>query len=319
LVELLVVITIIGILIALLLPAVQAAREAARRAQCQNHLKQLGLAFLEHEAAHQHLPSSGWGWRWVGDPDQGFGRTQPGGWLYNILPFIEQDALHQLGAGEDLDQKKIDAGTVASTPLTLMNCPTRRRSIRYPNSIQAYNTVHLTEVARGDYAANSGDYLAGWCRPNCSYCRDGGPKTLEDGNDSEYDFWMDTTVYTGISYQRSEVRVSHIRDGTSNTYMVGEKYLNIDKYTTGNSGADNESMYAGYDNDTNRTTRLGYVPRQDRPGYYFGDGFGSAHTGSLNMAFCDGSVRTIDYSIDKHTHRWLGNRADGERIDAADF
>ena len=77
LVELLVVITIIGILIALLLPAVQAAREAARKAQCQNNLKQIGLAFLQHEAMQKYYPTGGWDCVWVGDPLRGFGPDQP--------------------------------------------------------------------------------------------------------------------------------------------------------------------------------------------------------------------------------------------------
>ena len=97
LVELLVVITIIGILIALLLPAVQSAREAARRTQCSNNLKQLALACLVHESTHGFFPTGGWGWHWVGDPDMGFDLKQPGGWIYNILPYIEQGALHDLG------------------------------------------------------------------------------------------------------------------------------------------------------------------------------------------------------------------------------
>ncbi len=99
LVELLVVITIIGILISLLMPAVQSAREAARRVQCQNNVKQMALACLSHEQAMTFLPTDGWGWSWLGEPDRGYGIHQPGGWSYNILPFLEQGALHDLGSG----------------------------------------------------------------------------------------------------------------------------------------------------------------------------------------------------------------------------
>src|SRR5271169_4167733 len=97
LVELLVVITIIGILIALLLPAVQAAREAARQVQCRNNLKQLALGCLQHENLTKRLPSGGWGYAWAGDADRGNDLRQPGGWIYNILPYIEQQPLHDLG------------------------------------------------------------------------------------------------------------------------------------------------------------------------------------------------------------------------------
>ena len=93
------VITIIGILIALLLPAVQAAREAARQMQCKNNLKQLALGCLNHENATGRFPTDGWGFAWTGDADRGTDWRQPGGWIYNILPYIEQQTLHDMGAG----------------------------------------------------------------------------------------------------------------------------------------------------------------------------------------------------------------------------
>ena len=90
LVELLVVIAIIGLLVALLLPAIQASRESARKVQCRNNLKQIATAFLNHESSQGHLPTSGWGYKWVGVRDAGYGMDQPGGWAFNILEYLEE-------------------------------------------------------------------------------------------------------------------------------------------------------------------------------------------------------------------------------------
>src|SRR5690242_9246733 len=99
LVELLVVIAIISTLIALLLPAIQAARESTRRAHCQNNLRQIALALLDFHDVYKIFPNGGWGHEWVGDPDRGVGARQPGGWIYSLLPFIEEPSLYESGRG----------------------------------------------------------------------------------------------------------------------------------------------------------------------------------------------------------------------------
>src|SRR5690349_588311 len=165
LVELLVVIAIIGILVALLLPAVQAAREAARRTQCKNQLKQIGLASMNHHDMVGHLPTSGWGWRWQPDPEKGYSIDQPGGWTFNALPFMEEQALRDMAGGggtrAEIEAKLLQ---LVQTPVSLYNCPSRRPAQVYPY-VRSDNQplgANLTtcradgscSIARTDYAGN---------------------------------------------------------------------------------------------------------------------------------------------------------------------
>src|SRR5438309_1699576 len=96
LVELLVVITIIGILMGLLMPALGAARESARQTQCKNNLHNIGLACNSHRKNWGYFPSGGWNYTWTGDADMGFGRSQPGSWAYSLLPYLDQESLHDM-------------------------------------------------------------------------------------------------------------------------------------------------------------------------------------------------------------------------------
>lgn len=304
LVELLVVIAIIGILIGLLLPAVQSAREAARAAQCQNNLKQIGLGFINHHSRVGWYPTSGWGYGWIGDPDRGFGVQQPGGWMYNLLPFIEQQAIRDLGAGKDATTKRAALRQVKESVIGGTICPTRRRIQAYPAVEGSLNSDSATVQAKTDYAGNGGEIVQTYY----------GPGSLGEGDTTHpWPAWIE--YHTGITHLRSNVRLAHVRDGASNTYMVGEKYLEPKHYYTGADGADNNAMYQGHDWDILRWTYSNFPPRRDRDNAQCWECFGSAHPAGCYFVFVDGSVHLIGFSVDPEIHRRLGNRNDGKPID----
>jgi prepilin-type N-terminal cleavage/methylation domain-containing protein/prepilin-type processing-associated H-X9-DG protein len=362
LVELLVVIAIIGILVALLLPAIQAAREAARRSQCKNSVKQIGLGWLLHEDTHGFLPSGGWGRFYTADTNRGYGEKQPGSWAFNILPYVEEAALHDLGNGKAITSIEFQNASKAlhSTPIPMFLCPTRRPARTY---ICANDGVRMqtwlpalaksSGIVKSDYAASSGsarewDTVSMW-EPADYNTADTNPQwTLTSVCDRSAPISIRPNFakcQSGVSFYRSEVKMSMISDGTSNTYMVGEKYLQVGVYEGSSTASstpvfdfgDNQGLYTGYEWDNHRvafeprfipyptgTTRspfpeagLGdnpepYQPRQDRQGFENYAAFGSAHSGGLNMAMCDGSVQVVSYTIDPWVHRNLANRMDGE-------
>jgi prepilin-type processing-associated H-X9-DG protein len=322
-VELLVTMAIISLLVALLLPAIQSSREAARRGQCQSHIKQIALALISFHDIYRTFPSGGWGHEWVGDPDQGVGLKQPGGWIYNILPYIEEHDLHDLGFGltgaaaTDLYSQRMQ------TPIPLLVCPSRRPCAIWPigptfdwvRHPKPYGNV--ATVARADYAINGG---------TSNLLTYGGPANLAQGNDSE--FWAKTGQsaqgFNGISHLRTSVAMKSITDGTANTYLLGEKYLEPVNYDTGASAGDNESLYAGYCSDLHRfsgtieslkfakSPYLAPLSDQAIPDATMPTSlcFGSSHPVGFNMAFCDGSVHFVPFDVDLAVHLRSGHRCD---------
>ncbi len=296
LVELLVVIAIFAALISLLLPAIQAAREAARRSTCQNNLRQVALAMHSHHSAQNRFPSGGWGFAWTGDPDRGTGANQPGGWAYSILPDLELATLREFGKGQSEGVKRVRAAELAETPIAALNCPSRRAlgTNPYGGSHEVRNAEPAATVFKTDYAANAGDIVLGGL----------GPESLQDADNGQYN-WGNSTKATGVLFTRSEIGLQHIPDGSSHTYLVGEKRCQVNAYDWG----DDQHAFLGHGNDTARYTSLDLPIETDGelPGH---KQFGSAHSGGCYFAFADGAVRLVSYQVDAEIHRQCGTCAD---------
>ena len=317
LVELLVVIAIIAMLVTLLLPAVQAAREAARRTQCSNNVKNLGLAALNHESVNNFFPTGGWGWSWVGDADRGSGEQQPGGWLYNVLPYMEEGAFYKQssdGQPNVITQQQRDNMTIViASPLELINCPSRRESRPYPNSTGTpFNSSPNPVAGRADYAINCGSQRDNELDP--------GPSSLEAGQDGHGPFshtgrdGKGEVRYSGFSFTNSKIAVNHVEDGLSKTILLMEKHVMSDHYADGYDWADNETWCTGFNNDNFRPTQ--YVPRRDLPEDRIARGparylVGSAHAAGVNVCYGDGAVKFIGYDIEREVFQAAGHRANG--------
>jgi len=305
---LLVVIAIIAILIGLLLPAVQKVREAASRSKCQNNLKQMGLAWHNHASSYGFFPTGGRVYtnarQFNGTSPAGY-QNQTWGWGYQILPFLEQDALWR----EPSDV------IVRRTMPPMYWCPSKRG----PTLIGP----PLAALAMTDYAGNAGDTgNEGDPNPN-------GPMARIAANDTR-----------NPPIVNNPVSLDNVPDGTSNTIAVSEKFVSSPLYgaidPAQNGGynhqwGDLNGWYAGWGWDTARFGRR--QPRQDDNSInYAGDPvppltgnrtnvdfFGSPYTSGFQVAMCDGSVRSIQYSIDIIMMRALSNRSDGIVVDSSSY
>jgi prepilin-type N-terminal cleavage/methylation domain-containing protein len=336
LVELLVVIAIIGILISLLLPAIQAARESARRMECQNHLKQLGLAVHSFVDSRKVLPSGGYGIPWAPHPDRGLGVNQPGGFFYSLLPFMEQKSLFQMGAGIgfDVDNDALHRANIQriSTPLSVFYCPSRRAAVTSPAARDIYAFVYqpvlvagaeLTVVGHNDYCANAGEIRGDYTDPQgvvhggWEFGPPGIPVNSYSWRVPDMYKGMKTTGNTGIVFSHYQYRMVDIVDGPHLTILIGEKYVMPEHIYDGEDLGDDQGPFVADERDTVRWCDLGsyMAPMRDRRGYDGSWQWGSAHASVYNVVMCDGSVHGISYDITETVQRRLCNRRDKQVVD----
>ena len=335
LVELLVVIAIIGILIGMLLPAVQQVREAARRTTCMNHARQLGLATHNFESAQMSFPTAGMGGEgfYPGGWNRPTKGQENGSWTFQILPFIEQGNLEQLRSSVGWNPTQLLERTVP-----IFNCPSREPSGRYVSWGSAGLRAAITDYAGfviDQSMANQlrnkgldikfnlvGDHM--W--------------TLDEPWDAENEMWRGlikkgANVHSGsITKQYSRVNFGSITDGSSNTFLYAEKGCRSDDYNPvegvnnpngaiwwegrgqfhpgwatvrgwswgGGLMADNRLINGNNGNPQNAHRRS----------------FGSAHPGSMVSCFGDGSTHNVNLDIDVVAFYKLGARNDGLVNDA---
>jgi prepilin-type N-terminal cleavage/methylation domain-containing protein len=290
--EMLVVIAIIGVLVALLLPAVQYVRETARKAQCANHLRQIGYAFHQHNSAWQVFPNAGRHWTaaraMAGNnaPQQSIRQTW--GWGYQILPYIEYKQVYDIT--DNNPSSVTDDMEVAAAVIKPYFCPSRRQPVAL-NGIT--NALPMCPRGAIDYAGNGGT----------------GPGVFPSSSTYENPGQTGTVIPL---IDRDRVSLGSIKDGAAYTLLVGER--NWNRKRAGDSLGqwdENNGYIDGWDWDV---IRWAYdPPAQDRfDDSYYSLRFGSAHFGLVQFVMCDGGVRPVFYTIDATVFRQLSARNDGK-------
>ncbi len=313
LVELLVVIAIIGILIALLLPAVQSAREAARRIQCANNLKQLGLALHNYHDVHQRLP--------LGSVYDGVSggfhcrhESHKGSALVGLLPFIEQQGFYnQLDFNDDVTYSMVGDKPAHEHVIAAFICPSNDPDYYYENNGYSANICGAADQAEkravGHYAPSMGNQLFSVC----------GTTVLFSNNYANHGDTLDGSRISGpFGHMAWSARFAEVTDGLSNTIAMGEirpkcswhakdGWMHIDSMWFATTG--------GINND-NCPGDPGHVPGTCNGASDWGtaQAFKSKHPGGCHFVFLDGSVHFVNEGIDYRNLQRLGDRRDGEVI-----
>ena len=354
LVELLVVIAIIGILVSLLLPAVQAARETARRVQCSNHLKQIGLAFHTHHSAHKIFPSAGRHYRdfpsftennfdsdptFMGSPE--IAPHQGAGWMFQILPYIEQRQTHEGAGVSGIDRMK----SPIQYAIPVFYCPSRRGPEadsdnngppqRWYQTKDIGRQTDVRRIGKNDYAACCGPqqniYGGGRRNELRNEVYKGNLRAMQDdgfinvSSNHQYPIYRNSCpsggkpggtfwrIYRDRQSNCATSKIAGLQDGTSHTLIAAEKRMSLDRIGR-NPGWDNEGYASGYDKDVMREIKMHPLPdcKRCNPDLRFG----SSHPAGFNAVFADGSVRFVPYTIDLVTFARMGHRLDGGSFEA---
>lgn len=310
LVELLVVITIIGILVLLLLPAIQAAREAGRQAQCMNHLKQLGLALHQYESMANALPPGAF---WFGSTSTAGNK---GSILVHLLPFVEQHILYD---NYDFNTSNVEGqyirGTtteIRSTIIPIYLCPSDSDSGK-PFHVPASDGWWLgtgNTVGLSNYSASGGANTV-TNNSSCSCASSTNWNTYALGTFSSKTQWSGPFNRNGIS-----ARFTDITDGLSNTIFMGEirplcsvhSQRGWEESCNGN-GLTSTVIPMNFDT----CSRSSSVPDNCHRYCNWGTewGFRSRHPGGVQFIFGDGGVRFLHETLDHQTYQYLGAKADG--------